>query len=331
LELYFLDKKIIVTIKKEVKIGGIVVLAVFLFVYGLNFLKGKNIFTSRTHYYVVYKNVGGLTESNPVYFNGFVVGKVNQISFAPDMKGGIVVDFVLRENDLKIPKNTIARIFSDGLLGTKAIGLDFGNATEMAQSGDTLLPNLENSLTDQMSEQLMPVKDKAERLIVRADSLLAVITQIFNPNVNDNLRHSIENVNSITLNVNGLVSEQRKRLDAITANVESISKNLKENNENLTIIMSNFKNISDSIAKSNLTQTLNNANLAVKQTAEIMEKINSGKGSLGLLVNNDSLYKHLDMASKDLDRLLVDLKENPKRYVHISVFGKSDKSPKKKK
>jgi phospholipid/cholesterol/gamma-HCH transport system substrate-binding protein len=320
-----------VTIKKEVKIGGIVVIAVFLFIYGLNFLKGKNIFTARTHYYVVYKNVGGLTESNPVYFNGFVVGKVNKIFFAPDMKGGIIVDFVLRENDLKIPKNSIARIFSDGLLGTKAIGLDFGNATEIAESGDTLLPNLENSLTAQMSEQLMPVKDKAESLIVRADSLIAVITNLFSPNVNDNLRHSIENVNSITLNVNGLVSEQRKRLDAITANVESISKNLKENNENLTIIMSNFKNISDSIAKANLTQTLNNANLAVKQTAEIMEKINSGKGSLGLLVNNDSLYRHLDMASKDLDRLLVDLKEHPKRYVHVSVFGKSDKPPKKKK
>ncbi len=319
------------TIKKEVKIGGIVVIAVFLFIYGLNFLKGKNIFTARTHYYVVYKNVGGLTESNPVYFNGFVVGKVNQISIAPDMKGGIIVDFVLRENDLKIPKNTVARIFSDGLLGTKAIGLDFGDAKEFAESGDTLLPNLENSLTDQMSEQLMPVKDKAESLIVRADSLMAVITKLFSPGVNDNLRHSIENVNSITLNVNGLVSEQRKRLDAITANVESISKNLKENNENLTIIMSNFKNISDSIAKANLTQTLNNANLAVKQTAEIMEKINSGKGSLGMLVNNDSLYRHLDMASKDLDRLLVDLKEHPKRYVHISVFGKSDKPPKKKK
>lgn len=319
------------TIKKEVKIGGIVVLAVFLFIYGLNFLKGKNIFTARTHYYVVYKNVGGLTESNPVYFNGFVVGKVNQIFFSPDMKGGIVVDFVLRENDLKIPKNTIARIFSDGLLGTKAIGLDFGNATEIAQSGDTLLPNLENSLTDQMSEQLMPVKDKAERLIVRADSLIAVITALFSTGVNDNLRHSIENVNTITLNVNGLVSEQRKRLDAITANVESISKNLKENNENLSIVMANFKNISDSIAKSNLTQTLNNANLAVKQTAEIMDKINGGKGSLGMLVNNDSLYNHLDIASKDLDRLLVDLKEHPKRYVHVSVFGKSDKPPKKKK
>jgi phospholipid/cholesterol/gamma-HCH transport system substrate-binding protein len=320
-----------VTIKKEVKIGGIVVIAVFLFIYGLNFLKGKNIFTARTHYYVLYKNVGGLTESNPVYLNGFVVGKVNKISFTPDMKGGIVVDFVLRENDLKIPKNTIARIFSDGLLGTKAIGLDFGNATEYAKSGDTLLPNLENSLTDQMSEQLMPVKDKAESLIVRADSLMAVITKLFSPGVNDNLRHSIENVNSITLNVNGMVAEQRKRLDAITANVESISKNLKENNQNLSIVMANFKNISDSIAKANLTQTLNNANIAVKQTAEIMDKINSGKGSLGMLVNNDSLYKHLDMASRDLDRLLVDLKEHPKRYVHISVFRKSDKPPKKKK
>ncbi|MCC6251529.1 MAG: MCE family protein [Bacteroidia bacterium] len=321
-------------IKKEVKIGAIVVVAVFLFIYGFNFLKGKNIFTSRTHYYVVYKNVGGLTESNPVYFNGFVIGKVNKIMFASDMRGDIVVDIILRENDLKIPKNTIARIFSDGLLGTKAIGLDFGDSKEYAQSGDTLLPNLENSITEQMSKELMPVKDKAESLIIRADSLINTITRIFSPNVNDNLRHSIENVNTITLNVNGLVSEQRARLNTITANIESISKNLKDNNENLSKVIANFKNISDSVAKVNLAQTLENANLAVKQTAEIMEKINSGKGSLGMLINNDSLYHHLNMASRDLDLLLVDLKEHPKRYVHLSVFGKSDKpdkSSKKKK
>lgn len=319
------------TIKKEVKIGAIVVLAVFLFIYGLNFLKGKNIFSSRTHYYVKYSNVGGLTESNPVFYNGFVIGKVNKIFFSPDMKGGIVVDFILSENELKIPKKSVARIFSNGLLGGMAVSIDFSTNPEFAQSGDTLLPNLENGLADQFSEQFIPVKDKAESLIVRADSLIAVITKLFSPNVNDNLRHSIENVNAITLNVNSLVGEQRVRLDKITANVESISKNLRDNNENLTAVIANFKNISDSLAKADLTQTLNNANLAVKQTAEIMEKINSGKGSLGMLVNNDSLYKHLDMASRDLDRLLVDLKENPRRYVHLSVFGKSDKAPKKKK
>ncbi len=318
-------------IKKEIKIGGIVVIAVFLFIYGLNFLKGKNIFTSRTHYYVVYKNVGGLTESNPVYFNGFVIGKVNEIFFTDDMKGDIVVDFVLRENDLKIPKNTVAKIFSDGLLGGKAISLEFGNATDYAKSGDTLLPNLENSFTDKMTQELIPVKDKTENVLQRIDSLLTVITKIFSPEVNDNLRHSIENVNTITLNVNGMVSDQRKRLDVITANIESISKNLKNNNENLSKVIANFKNISDSVAKANLAQTINNANLAMKQTADIMEKINKGEGSLGMLINNDSLYRHLNMASRDLDRLLVDLREHPKRYVHISVFGKSDKPPKVKK
>jgi phospholipid/cholesterol/gamma-HCH transport system substrate-binding protein len=320
-----------VTLSKEVKIGFIVVLAVFLFIYGLNFLKGKNIFRSRIRYYALFENVGGLTESNPVYYHGFVIGKVNKIAISENQPDKILVDFVLSENDVKIPKNSIAKIFSDGLLGTKAIEIVFGDSKEYAETGDTLAPQLENSLTDELAIQLQPVKTKAEALIVSIDSLVKSVNNIFTPNTNKGLTHSLENIEQITNNANGMVVELRSRLGAITGNLESISKNLKDNNQTISAVLSNFKNITDTLVKADLAKTINNAYLTLKEASEIMAKINSGKGTLGLLVNNDSLYNNLEVTSRDLDKLIVDLKEHPKRYVHLSIFGKSDKPEKKKK
>lgn len=319
------------TLSKEVKIGFIVVLAVFLFIYGLNFLKGKNIFRSRIRYYSLFENVGGLTESNPVYYHGFVIGKVNKIAISEDQPNKILVDFVLSENDVKIPKNSIAKIFSDGLLGTKAIEIVFGDSKEYAETGDTLAPELVNSLTDELAIQLQPVKTKAEALIVSIDSLVNSVNNIFSPSTNKGLTRSLENIEQITNNANGMVVELRSRLGAITGNLESISKNLKDNNQTITAVLGNFKNITDTLVKADLAKTINNAYLTLKEASEIMAKINSGKGTLGLLVNNDSLYNNLEATSRDLDKLIIDLKEHPKRYVHLSIFGKSDKPEKKKK
>lgn len=319
------------TLSKEVKIGFIVVLAVFLFIYGLNFLKGKNIFRSRIRYYALFENVGGLTESNPVYYHGFVIGKVNKISISENQPNKILVDFVLSENDVKIPKNSIAKIFSDGLLGTKAIEIVFGDSKEYAETGDTLAPELVNSLTDELAIQLKPVKTKAEALIVSMDSLVNSINNIFTPTTNKGLTHSLENIEQITKNANGMVVELRSRLGVITGNLESISKNLKDNNQTITAVLGNFKNITDTLVKAELAKTINNAYLTLKEASEIMAKINTGKGTLGLLVNNDSLYNNLEATSRDLDKLIIDLKEHPKRYVHLSIFGKSDKPEKKKK
>jgi phospholipid/cholesterol/gamma-HCH transport system substrate-binding protein len=318
------------TITKEVKIGLIVITAIFLLIYGLNFLKGQNMFTGRTRYFVLYDNVGGLTESNPVYYKGFVIGKVRKITFANDNSNRLVVDFAIAEPNFNIPKNSIASIFSDGLLGTKAIELRFGNSTDLAQSGDTLLPDLQPSLTEEVTKQVLPVKDKAERLLMTIDSLMVSLNHIFTEGTNGNLRSSIENIDEITRDMKGLVKEQRVKLNKISGYVENITKSLNDNNQKLSQIIANINQITDSVAKSNLTSTINNANIAMKQTSEVMEKINKGEGSIGMLVNNDSLYKNLEAASRDLDKLFEDIRLHPKRYVHFSVFGKKDKSEKKK-
>jgi phospholipid/cholesterol/gamma-HCH transport system substrate-binding protein len=270
----------------------------------------------------MYDNVGGLTESNPVFYRGLVVGKVNTIEIL-ESNGKLLVEFALTERDLKIPNNTVASIFSDGLLGTKAINLLFGDSKVMAESGDTLLPDLQSSITEEVTKQ--------EKLIVTVDSLIQSITLIFSTKSKNNLQHTLENMDNISSDFSGIVVDQKVRLRNISSNIESISKNLKDNNEALTGVIRNMKSITDSIAAANLVQTINQTNMAIKQTSEVLAKINSGKGSMGMLLNNDSLYNNLEASSKNLDRLLEDMRLHPNRYVHFSVFGKKEKSDKKSK
>jgi phospholipid/cholesterol/gamma-HCH transport system substrate-binding protein len=319
-----------VKISKELRVGFVVVSGLFLLIYGLNFLKGKNLFSGRTYYHVMYDNVGGLTESNPVFYRGLVVGKVNTIEIL-ESNGKLLVEFALTERDLKIPNNTVASIFSDGLLGTKAINLLFGDSKVMAESGDTLLPDLQSSITEEVTKQVLPIKEKAEKLIVTVDSLIQSITLIFSTKSKNNLQHTLENMDNISSDFSGIVVDQKVRLRNISSNIESISKNLKDNNEALTGVIRNMKSITDSIAAANLVQTINQTNMAIKQTSEVLAKINSGKGSMGMLLNNDSLYNNLEASSKNLDRLLEDMRLHPNRYVHFSVFGKKEKSDKKSK
>ncbi len=319
-------------LSKEVKIGLTLVAAIMALIFGFNFLKGKNLFTNRTHYYALYDNIDGLAESNPVVINGFVVGQVDKIYFHPTRYGKIVVDIAMKDNDISIPRNSVAKIFSDGVLGSKGLKLMLGDTIVLAVHGDTLNSALESGLKEEVNKQILPLKAKAENLIASIDSLIVIVRTVFNDEAQGNIHESFETITQSvkifkqTANrLDSLVAEQRGRLSRISANIESITQNLKTNNEKITNILTNFSSISDSVAKANIREAINNSSIAMKQTAEIMEKINSGKGTMGMLVNNDSLYNNLEAASRDLDKLLEDLRLHPNRYVHVSVFGKKDK------
>ncbi len=316
---------------KEVKIGLALLAAITALIFGLNFLKGKNLFTNRTHYYALYDNIDGLAESNPVVINGFVVGQVDKIFFHPTRYGKIVVDIAMKDNDIAIPRNSIAKIFSDGVLGSKGLKLLLGDTIVLAAHGDTLNSSLESGLKEEVNKQILPLKAKAENLIASIDSLILIVRAVFNEEAQGNIHESFETITQAikifkqtTNRFDSLVAEQRSRLSHISANIESITQNLKINNEKITNILANFSSISDSLAKANIREAINHSSIAMKQAAEIMEKINSGKGTMGMLVNNDSLYNNLEAASRDLDKLLEDLRLHPKRYIHVSVFGKKD-------
>lgn len=319
-------------ISKEIKIAFIFIGTLVLLYWGINFLKGRDFFNRERVYFAVYDQVNGLVVSNPVLVNGFRVGHVKKMFFHPDHSGKIVVEFIINNKDFEIPRNSVARLFSSDLLGSRAIEIQLGNAPELAEDGDTLKTFIQASLSEEVNVQFQPIKKKFEAVMTSIDSVLVIIKAIFNENTQKNLeqsfesiRYTINNLERTTYNIDTLVITQRVKLANIIGNIESISLNIKKNNDKISNVISNFSKISDTLAKANIAQTINNANKSLKDFSEIIHKINSGEGSIGMLIYNDSLYNNLNSASKQLDELVEDIKLHPHRYLNFSVFGGSKK------
>ncbi len=318
---------------KEIKIGAVIIMTIAFSFWGFNFLKGFNIFSNQRHYFAVYPKVEGLTVSSPVLINGYKIGFVQTMYFHPDNSGKVIVKMQLTNTDFKVPVNSIARIISADLLGSKAIELVLKDTSVYAQSGDTLLHEIKSTLSDEINTAVEPLKARAISIFAQLDSAMSDIRMIVNKENRDNLAHSVSslkktlaNLESATGGLDTLVSEEKGKLAQIFTNLESITGNIKNNNDKIQNILTNFSSLSDTLAKSNFKSAIENADKALTEAAEVFNKINSGEGSIGMLVNNDSLYNNLNNASKNLDNLFIDIKENPGRYVTISVFGRKEKN-----
>jgi phospholipid/cholesterol/gamma-HCH transport system substrate-binding protein len=321
-----------VKISKEVKVGIVTTIAIACFIYGFNFLKGRDLFSSQRKFYAVYNNIDGLVEANPLMINGYMVGMVGDIQLAGDTSGSVIVTLVLND-EIKIPKNSVAKVMSSNILGSKAVQLILGSGTVYAESGDTLTAAQEDDLKTSVNKTIAPLQEKAVSLIASIDSVMIVVQQVFNESARQNLAKSFESIKlaitsleTTSYRLDTMVMSEKVKISSILTKVNVLATTLANNSDKLGNVINNFSNISDSIAKSNLTSAINNANAALSQTTTIMTKINSGQGTMGMLINNDSLYRKLDKSAEDLDKLLKDLRINPERYVHISVFGRRDRN-----
>ena len=331
--------------KRIIKIGVIISLAIFIFIWGMNYLKNKNIFKPENTYYGIYKDINGLSKSSPVMLSGFKIGQVADIYFVSDTSENLIVEMLI-DSKFNIPDSSNAQIFSIDLMGTKGIQILRNDSVKTyISTGDTLLTSTESGLKDQVSMQILPLKAKAEDLIASFDSVLVSVRTIFDDKTRRNLsksfasiRITLKNLENTTFTLDTLMSNEKTVLAAILNNAESITGNLKNNNEHLSNIIQNFSAISDSVAKADIASVITNADRTIDGLDKIVSKIESGEGSLGMLINNDTLYNNLEDASYNLSRLLRDLKENPKRYVRFSAFDlgktvivKDSKESKKKK
>jgi phospholipid/cholesterol/gamma-HCH transport system substrate-binding protein len=319
-------------ISREVKIAVVFIAALALFFWGFNFLKGRALFKKQRVFYAVYDQVNGLTDANPVVVNGYKVGQVRSLYFHPDGSGRIMVEFIVVNQDVKIPKNSVARLFSSDILGSRAIEIKLGNSKSEAKSGDTLSTVLGTTLGEEVSNQMLPIKNKFESVMASLDSVLVIIQSVFNEGTRQNLllsfesiKRTIQNLEHMSFNIDTLVTTQKYKLSNIIGNVDAITANLKKNNDKISNIITNFSSISDTIAKAKISNTINNLNKTLGDFSEIIGKVNRSEGSLGMLVNNDSLYRNLESSSEQLNQLVEDIKMNPQRYLHFSVFGKSKK------
>ncbi len=315
---------------RQIRAGLIALLALAMLYWGINFLKGKNIFSSQTLVYSIYQKVDGLTPARPVTINGFQVGQVNRIYFHPNKDGSLVVEMSLN-TDFTIPKSSIARINSTSLMGDKSIELILGqDYSNLLSEGDTLGSEIMLSLTEEVNRQVLPLKQKAESLIGSIDTAITLVTSFLNEQTRNNfiatftsVRKSFETLEHTTKEIDLLITDNRVNLTSLIANITSISNGLKENETELSAIIANAESISDTIAKAKIGETLRSLNTALAQTEEIFTKVNNGTGSAGKLINDPQLYDDMADAAEQLKLLLLDVKYNPNRYIHFSVFGNS--------
>jgi phospholipid/cholesterol/gamma-HCH transport system substrate-binding protein len=303
-------------VSREIKTAVLVIISIILFIWGYSFLKGKNLFDNSNKLFVVYENVAGLAPSAPVTLNGLTIGKVNSISINPD--GKLLVELHIT-TDFPISKSSIAEIYDSGLVGGRQIAIKPNLLDKnYTVSGDYLKASSKLGLTDALAQQLEPLQAKIQELLENADVLFTNVNDVLDTQTRQNLKSSIASLNATlsefsvaSKNVNELLADNKYHLNNTLKNADKVS--------------GNFAIISDSLAKANLGQTVKNLEKTLAKVDKIMADLEQGKGTMGKLIKDETMYTNFAKTSKELELLLQDVRLNPTRYVNVSLFGKKNK------
>lgn len=316
-------------INNETKIGILAAVGVGLLILGFNFLKGKNLFKSEKNIYAVFEEVQGLTKSDPVLINGLQIGNISAVDGGKDLRR-IVVTVHLTQ-DVNIPDNSVAML-KPNPLGATTLEIKLGNTAKFLQPGDTLVTAMSGGAFDEALKMLNPVLYEVRNAVRSLDSVLHIIGTTFDPATKNNIKGVLENLNVTTASfamsaqsLQTLLNPQTGALAKSLDNVESFTKNLNTNNSKLNNIMGNAEKASAEFAKLDLQKSMVMLENTIKDLQAGIAKINSNKGSLGLMLNDTKIYDNLASSTNKLNILLDDIRVHPKRYLTISVFGKKDK------
>lgn len=305
--------------KTEFKVGlfGLLVLVILFF--GIKFLKGSDIFQRENVYYATYNDVSGMLVSSNVFINGLRVGYVKEITTTNERADNFVVAFTVR-SDIKIPEDSKILLFSSDLLGSKALKLQLGNSSKIISDGDTIKSDKELGMLDNLGASISPMMNNLDSILSSLNNILNIQNQNSLQNTITNIETTTARLGNITTNLDNLMSSEKTKLAKIIENTESITSNLKDNNQKLTNIIQNVDNIVDSAAKANIGSTLIETGKSIERLNSVLGVIEKGKGNVGLLINDEELYKSLENSAKNLNKLIEDIKENPKKYINVSVF-----------
>lgn len=299
---------------KELKTGIVSVIIIALFIWGYNFLKGQNIFNPGSRYfYVEFDNISGLNEASIVTINGLKVGEISKITLNnnQEKRGQLIVRFTI-ENKFRFGKNSTAKIYSAGLMGGQNLSIIPDYSGVEAVSGDYLQGKVEKDLLSSLNDKLTP---KITHTMEGVDSLVTGFNQILDLKSRESLNRSILNFEKITVDTKNSLALLNSVLKNSKENIESSAKNAKK-------ITENFSKISENLANSNLSKTVKKLETTLTNVNIVLTDIKQGNGTLGKLMKDETMYTNLTNASKELEELLREIKLNPKRFVHFSLFGK---------
>lgn len=304
-------------ITREVKTAILVIASILLFIWGYSFLKGKDLFINYKTFYVEYKSVEGLATSAPVTLNGLVIGKVSNITINENT-GVLLVELQIK-TDFPISKSSTASIYEPGFIGGKQIAINHNfNDKILAVDGQTLIGDVKSGLTDKVGDQLAPLQEKLEKLLGNADTLISGLNNVLDKKGQQDLKQSlaelnktIEQFHKASLSVNTLLDKNKTKINGVVTDFSKIA--------------GNFSKISDSLNKADIGKTVKKLNATLGRVDGIVSGLESGKGSLGKLLNDDGFYQNIKSSTKELELLVQDIRLYPTRYVNISLFGKKNK------
>jgi phospholipid/cholesterol/gamma-HCH transport system substrate-binding protein len=305
-------------LSREIKTAILILGCILIFIFGFSYLKGASLLNNEKTLHALYDDIEGLVVGANVTISGLNVGKVKKIDFDENYDK-IKVTFSLRE-DLSFSNQSVAQLYEAGLIGGKSIAIiPTYDPNNIILNYDVLPSDVKPGLTELINQQIAPLQNKIEGLLTSADSLFAGVSNVMNFETQNNLKSALEGLSSTISNINDLSSNMNRI-------VETNEKGLNKTLDNLGVISSNLSRLTDSLNQMPLNATVKNFELTSSKLKLIIDGLQSGEGSAGMILKDKKLYDNLVNSSEALDALLSDLKENPKRYIHFSIFGRKEKT-----
>jgi len=302
-------------LSKEIKTAILVISGILLFIFIFNYLKGENVFDSSKKISAIYENVEGLAPSAAVTINGHTIGKVQSIEFKGDGSGLLRVTMLISD-DFPFSVNSEAQLYEAGLIGGKAIAIiPSFDSSALVQSGDVLRSKVKPGLTDLVNQRLTPLQEKIEKMMVSADQLLINLNEVFDVQSKENIKLSIAELSTT-------ISSFKTTSESLNSLVEDNKPAIGETILNFSKISKDLSSVSESLSESDIDLIMLDLKSTISSFDLLLKNIENGDGSFGKFIKDDRLYVNLQGATKQLEELLNDMKLNPKRYVHFSLFGK---------
>lgn len=322
-------------ISNETKVGVLTITALVVLILGFNFLKGKDLFNKSKKIYAVFDNLGALSKSNEVKINGFTIGNVYDLEAIDKNVSGIKVTINLTK-DVNIPSNSVAHISAPlAGLGSSVILIDKGDATTYLQDGDKLETRVDKDMFSGLSSEVSPTLAKIRTSLDSLNVVFSNINRFFDANTKGNLQQMVSNLNAATASLNKMMDPDKGPLAATLRNTSSITDNLKKNNDSITAILSNTKQLTAKLAQLDLKEMVDTIQAVLSKLKSTITKMSSSDGTLGALINDKKLYTKMNDVALSLELLLDDIRVHPKRYTGNIIFNRKDRtgpltSPQKK-
>ncbi|MEJ6792687.1 MAG: MlaD family protein [Lacinutrix sp.] len=305
-------------ISREVKTAILAILGILLFIFGFSYLKGNNLLDDSMTIYAKYDNVEDLKPSTPVIINGFSVGKVLDIYFEDENSGVLIVKMSVKTG-FKFSKNSTAELFQNGFIGGKAVKIiPAQDNAPNAKSGDYLVSSTKEGIVELVNERLTPLQQKIEKVMSETDTLLVGFNNTFDAKTQADLKNSIASLNATVMSFNATAKSLNSLIDSNKTKLDNTLTNFETTSGNLTTM-------TNKMAEVDIAKTVQELQATIKKFDNVMTSVENGEGSIGKLLKDEKLYQNLAGASKQMEELLEDMKLNPKRYVHFSLFGKKAK------